>query len=108
MLPECRTTVDCIRDADIIFQPYSPSLVERPEVFRAVELSHLRIWIQSPRSWELLMGERTTRQLGGEAVVPVDPPRLMTIEGYIPRSPSDSYVESVDSYPGLVGVDVPY
>jgi hypothetical protein len=107
-LLECRTTVDCIRDADIIFQPYSLSLVECTEVFRAVELSHLRIWIRSPRSWELLMGERTTRQLGGEAVVPVDPPRLMTIEGYIPRAPSESYVEGVDSYPGLVLVDEPY
>uniref|UniRef100_A0A2N9I3D5 Aminotransferase-like plant mobile domain-containing protein n=1 Tax=Fagus sylvatica TaxID=28930 RepID=A0A2N9I3D5_FAGSY len=46
--------------------------------------------------------------LGGEAVVPVDPPQLMTIEGYIPRAPSDSYVEGVDTYPGLVQVDVPY
>jgi hypothetical protein len=41
-LLECRTTVDCIRDADIVFQ--------RPEVFRAVELSHLQIWIRSARS----------------------------------------------------------
>ena len=54
------------------------------------------------------MGERTTQQLCGEAVVPVDPPRLMTIEGYIPRALSDSYVEGVDSYLGLVRVDVPY
>jgi hypothetical protein len=30
------------------------------------------------------MGERTVWQLGGEAVVPMDPPSLMTIEGYIP------------------------
>uniref|UniRef100_A0A2N9FMP4 Aminotransferase-like plant mobile domain-containing protein n=1 Tax=Fagus sylvatica TaxID=28930 RepID=A0A2N9FMP4_FAGSY len=73
-----------------------------PEIdLPAVELSHLRIWIRSLRSWELLMGERTTRQLGGEIVVPVDPPRLMTIEGYIPHAPSDSYVEGIDSYPGL-------
>jgi hypothetical protein len=42
-LLECRTTVDCIRDADIVFQPYSSALVRCPEVFRAVELSHL--WI---------------------------------------------------------------
>ena len=42
------------------------------------------------------MGERTVRQLGGEAVVPVDPPRLMTIEGYIPDTPIDSYVAGVD------------
>ncbi len=54
------------------------------------------------------MGERTMRQVGGEAVVPVDPPQLMTIEGYIPRTPSDSYVEGVDAYPGLILVDVPY
>jgi hypothetical protein len=105
---ECRTTVDCIRDIDIIFQPYSSFLVERPEVFRAMELSHLRIWIRSPRSWELLRGERTMRQMGGEAVVPVDPPQLMTIEDYIPRAPSDSYVEGVEAYPGLIQADVPY
>ncbi len=49
-LLECRTTVDCIRDADIVFQPYSSALIQRPEVFRAVELSHQRIWIRSPRS----------------------------------------------------------
>jgi hypothetical protein len=54
------------------------------------------------------MGERTIRQLGGKAVVPVDPPRLMTIEGYIPGTPSDSYMEGVDSNLDLVRVDVPY
>ena len=36
MLLECRTTVDCIRDIDIIFQPYSSALIERTEVFEAV------------------------------------------------------------------------
>uniref|UniRef100_A0A2N9I4K1 Aminotransferase-like plant mobile domain-containing protein n=1 Tax=Fagus sylvatica TaxID=28930 RepID=A0A2N9I4K1_FAGSY len=107
-LLECRTTVDCLRDADVVFQPYSSFLVERPEVFRSVELSHLQIWIRSPKSWELLMGERTIRQMGGEAVVPVDPPQLMSIEGYIPRDPSDSYVAGVDAYPDLIRVDVPY
>uniref|UniRef100_A0A2N9G3S0 Aminotransferase-like plant mobile domain-containing protein n=1 Tax=Fagus sylvatica TaxID=28930 RepID=A0A2N9G3S0_FAGSY len=107
-LTECRTTVDCIRDADIVFQPYSTFLLERPEVFRAVELSRLRIWIRSPRSWELLMGERTLRQLGGEALVPVDPPQLMTIEDYIPRAPSDSFVAGVEAYPALILADVPY
>jgi hypothetical protein len=105
---ECRTTVDCIRDIDIVFQPYSTFLLERPEAFRAVELSRLWIWIRSPRSWELLMGERTLRQLGGEALVPVDPPHLMTIEDYIPRAPSDSYVEGVEAYPDLIRVDMPY
>uniref|UniRef100_A0A2N9F306 Aminotransferase-like plant mobile domain-containing protein n=1 Tax=Fagus sylvatica TaxID=28930 RepID=A0A2N9F306_FAGSY len=69
-LTECRTTVDCIRDADIVFQPYSTFLLERLEVFRAMELSRLRIWIRSPRSWELLMGERTLRQLAGVEVYP--------------------------------------
>ena len=54
------------------------------------------------------MGERTMRQMGGEAVVPVDPSQLMTIEGYIPRAPSDSYVEGVDAYPSLIQADVPY
>jgi hypothetical protein len=48
------------------------------------------------------MGERTIRQLGGEVVVPVDPPRLMTIEGYILDTLSDSYVVGVDFYPDLV------
>jgi hypothetical protein len=100
--------VDCIIDINIVFQPYSPFLVEHTEVFRAVELSHLRIWIRSPRSWELLMGERTIRQMGGKAVVPVDPPQLMTIEGYIPRALSDSYVGGVDAFLGLIQADVPY
>ena len=54
------------------------------------------------------MGERTIQQLGGEAVVPVDPPRLMTVESYIPRAPSDSYMKGVDAYPDLIQVDVPY
>jgi hypothetical protein len=107
-LTECHTTVDCIRDIDIVFQSYSSFLLERPEVFRAVELSHLRVWIRSPRSWELLMGERTLRQVGGEALVPVDPPRLMTIEDYIPRAPSDSYMEGVEAYPDLIQADVFY
>jgi hypothetical protein len=107
-LMECRTTVDCIRDVDIVFQPYSTFLLERPEVFRAMELSRLRIWIRSPRSWELLMGERTLRQLGGDGLVPVDPPQLMTIEDYIPRAPSDSFVAGVEAYPALILADVPY
>uniref|UniRef100_A0A2N9H6D1 Aminotransferase-like plant mobile domain-containing protein n=1 Tax=Fagus sylvatica TaxID=28930 RepID=A0A2N9H6D1_FAGSY len=88
-LMECRTTVDCIRDVDIVFQPYSTFLLERPEVFRAMELSRLRIWIRSPRSWELLMGERTLRQLGGDALVPVDPPQLMTYRGLHPTRPEE-------------------
>uniref|UniRef100_A0A2N9GJ14 Aminotransferase-like plant mobile domain-containing protein n=1 Tax=Fagus sylvatica TaxID=28930 RepID=A0A2N9GJ14_FAGSY len=100
--------VDCIRDAEIVFQPYSAALTQRPEVFRAVELSHLRMWIRTPRSWELLLGERTLRQLGDEAVVPVHPSPLMTIEDYIPRAPSDPYVAGVSAYPSLVREDVPY
>ena len=54
------------------------------------------------------MGERTVRQMGGEAVVPEDPSQLMSIEGYIPRDPSDSYVAGVDAYPDLIRADVPY
>ncbi len=54
------------------------------------------------------MGERTVRQLGGEAVVPVDPPPLMTIEGYILDTPSDSYMVGVDYHPDLVRAEVPY
>ncbi len=54
------------------------------------------------------MGERTIRQLGGEAIIPVDPPSLMTIEGYILDAPSDAYVEGVDGYSGLVRTKVPY
>jgi hypothetical protein len=107
-LLELRMTVDCIRDADIVFQPYSIALTQRPEVFRSVELSHLRLWIRTPRSWELLLGERTVRQLGDEAVVPVDPSPLMTIEDYIPRAPSDPYIAGVSAYPSLVREDVPY
>jgi hypothetical protein len=107
-LLELRMIVDCIRDAEIVFQPYSGALTQRPEVFRAVELSHLRLWIRTPRSWELLLGERTLRQLGDEAIVPVDPSPLMTIEDYIPRAPSDPYVVGVSAYPSLVREDVPY
>uniref|UniRef100_A0A2N9FVP5 Aminotransferase-like plant mobile domain-containing protein n=1 Tax=Fagus sylvatica TaxID=28930 RepID=A0A2N9FVP5_FAGSY len=107
-LLELRMTVDCIRDAEIVFQPYSGALTQQPEVFRAVELSHLRLWIRTPRSWELLLGERTLRQLGDEAIVPVDPSPLMTIEDYIPRAPSDPYVVGVSAYPSLVREDVPY
>jgi hypothetical protein len=107
-LLELRMTVDCIRDADIIFQPYSAALPQRPEVFRAVALSRLRLWIRTSRSWELLLGERTVRQLGDEAVVPVDPSPLMTIEAYIPQAPSDPYIAGVSAYPSLVREDVPY
>jgi hypothetical protein len=101
-------TVDCLRDADIIFQPYSAALSQRPEVFRAVALSRLRLWIRTTRSWELLLGERTVRQLGDEAVVPVDPSPLMTIEDYIPRAPSDPYIAGVSAYPSLVREGVSY
>jgi hypothetical protein len=97
---ELRMTVDCIRDADIIFQPYSAALSQRPEVFRAVALSRLRLWIRTSRSWELLLGDA--------AVVPVDPSPLMTIEDYIPRAPSDPYIAGVSAYPSLVREDVPY
>jgi hypothetical protein len=107
-LLELRMTVDCLRDADIIFQPYSAALSQRPEVFKAVALSHLRLWIRTTRSWELLLGERTVRQLGDEAVVPVDPSPLMTIEDYIPRAPSDPYIAGVSAYPSLVREGVPY
>jgi hypothetical protein len=107
-LLELRMTVDCLRDADIIFQPYSAALSQRPEVFRAVALSCLRLLIRTTRSWELLLGERTVRQLGDEAVVPVDPSPLMTIEDYIPRAPSDPYIAGVSAYPSLVREGVPY
>jgi hypothetical protein len=107
-LLELRMTVDCLRDADIIFQPYSAALSQRPEVFRAVALSRLRLWIRTTRSWELLLGERTVRQLGDEAIVPVDPSPLMTIEDYIPRAPSDPYIAGVSAYPSLVREGVPY
>jgi hypothetical protein len=107
-LLELRMTVDCIRDADIIFQPYSAALSQRPEVFRAVALSRLRLWIRTSRSWELLLGERTVRQLGDAAVVPVDPSPLMTVEDYIPRAPSDPHIAGVSAYPSLVREDVPY
>uniref|UniRef100_A0A2N9GTD2 Aminotransferase-like plant mobile domain-containing protein n=1 Tax=Fagus sylvatica TaxID=28930 RepID=A0A2N9GTD2_FAGSY len=66
-LMECRTTVDCIRDADIVFQPYSSFLLERPEVFRAMELSRLRIWIRSPRSLGALDGREDLTAAGWQA-----------------------------------------
>uniref|UniRef100_A0A2N9HUF2 Aminotransferase-like plant mobile domain-containing protein n=1 Tax=Fagus sylvatica TaxID=28930 RepID=A0A2N9HUF2_FAGSY len=84
-LLECRTMVDCIKDIDVVFQPYSSALVGRAELFEVVQLSRRRIWIRTPRSWELLMGERTVRQLGGDAIVPV---------------------EGVDFYPDLVRAEV--
>uniref|UniRef100_A0A2N9FWW5 Aminotransferase-like plant mobile domain-containing protein n=1 Tax=Fagus sylvatica TaxID=28930 RepID=A0A2N9FWW5_FAGSY len=64
-LLECRTTVDCIRDIDVAFQPYSSALVERTELFETIQLSRQRIWIRTPRSWELLMGERMVRSIAG-------------------------------------------
>ena len=54
------------------------------------------------------MGERTVRQLSLEAVVPVDPPSLMTIEDYIPATPRDAYLEGVDHFPDLIRIGVPY
>uniref|UniRef100_A0A2N9FKJ5 Aminotransferase-like plant mobile domain-containing protein n=1 Tax=Fagus sylvatica TaxID=28930 RepID=A0A2N9FKJ5_FAGSY len=77
-LLELRMTVDCLRDADIIFQPYSAALSQRPEVFRAVALSRLRLWIRTTRSWELLL------------------------------APSDPYIAGVSAYPSLVREGVPY
>ena len=35
-LLECRRIMDCIRDIDVVFQPYSLALVERAELFEAV------------------------------------------------------------------------
>uniref|UniRef100_A0A2N9HMJ2 Aminotransferase-like plant mobile domain-containing protein n=1 Tax=Fagus sylvatica TaxID=28930 RepID=A0A2N9HMJ2_FAGSY len=52
-------------DADIIFQPYSAALSQRPEVFRAVALSRLRLWIRTTRSWELLLGVVSSKFLWG-------------------------------------------
>ena len=49
-LLEYCTTVDCIRDEDIIFQPYSLALVERDEVVRAFQLSQQRVWFWTTRS----------------------------------------------------------
>uniref|UniRef100_A0A2N9IQ64 Aminotransferase-like plant mobile domain-containing protein n=1 Tax=Fagus sylvatica TaxID=28930 RepID=A0A2N9IQ64_FAGSY len=79
---------------------------------RTLTLSVVRRWIASgmltssfqPYSTFLL--ERP--ELGGEALVPVDPPQLMTIEDYIPRAPSDSFVAGVEAYPDLIRADVPY
>uniref|UniRef100_A0A2N9HC15 Aminotransferase-like plant mobile domain-containing protein n=1 Tax=Fagus sylvatica TaxID=28930 RepID=A0A2N9HC15_FAGSY len=67
-LLELRMTVDCLRDADIIFQPYSAALSQRPEVFRAVALSRLRLWIRTTRSWELLLGVSAYPSLVREGV----------------------------------------
>jgi hypothetical protein len=100
--------VDCIRDKDILFQPYTLTLIGCPELVQAFQLSRQRVWIRTTKSWELFMGERTVRQLSLEAVVPVDPPSLMTIEDYIPATPRDAYLEGVDHFPDLVRIGVPY
>ena len=107
-LLEHRTEVDCIRNKDILFQPYTLTLIGRPELVRAFQLSRQRVWIRTTKSWELFMGERTVRQLSLEAVVPVDPPSLMTIEDYIPATPRDAYLEGVDHFPDLIRIGVPY
>uniref|UniRef100_A0A2N9IIP4 Aminotransferase-like plant mobile domain-containing protein n=1 Tax=Fagus sylvatica TaxID=28930 RepID=A0A2N9IIP4_FAGSY len=52
--------------------------LQRPEVFRAVALSRLRLWIRTTRSWELLL------------------------------APSDPYIAGVSAYPSLVREGVPY
>ena len=54
------------------------------------------------------MGERKMRQLDLKVVVPVDPPPLMTVEGYIPTTPGNVYLEGVDNDPDLVCVGAPY
>uniref|UniRef100_A0A2N9G5R8 Aminotransferase-like plant mobile domain-containing protein n=1 Tax=Fagus sylvatica TaxID=28930 RepID=A0A2N9G5R8_FAGSY len=100
--------------------------IDRSYTYRvsAMELSRLRIWIRSPRSlgaldgrevWERLAAlredlaavRRSLDPLRG-SLVPVDPPQLMTIEDYIPRAPSDSFVAGVEAYPALILADVPY
>uniref|UniRef100_A0A2N9HYJ3 Aminotransferase-like plant mobile domain-containing protein n=1 Tax=Fagus sylvatica TaxID=28930 RepID=A0A2N9HYJ3_FAGSY len=55
----------------------------------AMELSRLRIWIRSPRSWELLMGERTLRQLGGDALRPCGSSSADDHRGLHPTRPEE-------------------
>jgi hypothetical protein len=107
-LLEYRTTVDCIRDGDIIFQPYFLALVECDEVVRAFQLSQQRVWFRTTRSWELFLGERMVRQFSLDIVVPVDPPPLMTIKAYIPNPPADVYLEGVDYVPDFDRPKIPY
>ncbi len=54
------------------------------------------------------MGERSLWQLAGEALVPVDPPQLMTIEAEIPRALRDSFVAGVAAYLDLIWADEPH
>ena len=100
--------MDYIRDGDIIFQPYSSTLVERDEVVRAFQLSQQRVWFRTTRSLELFMGERTVRQFGLDVVVPADPPPLMTIEAYIPDPSMDAYLKGMDCVPSFVHPEIPY
>uniref|UniRef100_A0A2N9FFK2 Uncharacterized protein n=1 Tax=Fagus sylvatica TaxID=28930 RepID=A0A2N9FFK2_FAGSY len=96
-----RTAVDCIRDEDILFQPYTLTLIGCPKLVQAFQLSQQRVRIRTTKSWELFMGERTVRQLSLKAIVPVDPLSLMTIEDYIPATLRDAYLEGVDHFPDL-------
>ncbi len=100
--------MDCIRDEDILFQPYTLTLIGCPKLVQAFQLSQQRVRIRTTKSWELFMGERTVRQLSLKAIVPVDPLSLMTIEDYIPATLRDAYLEGVDHFPDLVLIGVPY
>uniref|UniRef100_A0A2N9FE95 Aminotransferase-like plant mobile domain-containing protein n=1 Tax=Fagus sylvatica TaxID=28930 RepID=A0A2N9FE95_FAGSY len=102
------TKVDCIRDGHIIFQPHSLAMTRRPDSFQAFQLSPQRVWLHTTRSWKLFMGERSIRQLNIDVIVPVDPPPMMTIEGYIPATPTDDYLEGVDYLSGLVYTEILY
>uniref|UniRef100_A0A2N9GM03 RNA-directed DNA polymerase n=1 Tax=Fagus sylvatica TaxID=28930 RepID=A0A2N9GM03_FAGSY len=66
-LLECRTTVDCIRDMDVVFQPYFSTLIGRAELFEAVQLSRRRIWIRAPR---LHPGRPKSFLCGGSRLLP--------------------------------------
>uniref|UniRef100_A0A2N9I400 Aminotransferase-like plant mobile domain-containing protein n=1 Tax=Fagus sylvatica TaxID=28930 RepID=A0A2N9I400_FAGSY len=93
-LMECRTTVDCIRDVDIVFQPYSTFLLERPEVFRAMELSRLRICVITPflPPGFSRVSARKTRQPEPSRPVPTRAHHLKYSQKEGPRHISQAYL----------------
>uniref|UniRef100_A0A2N9J9R4 Aminotransferase-like plant mobile domain-containing protein n=1 Tax=Fagus sylvatica TaxID=28930 RepID=A0A2N9J9R4_FAGSY len=87
-LMECRTTVDCIRDGHGAISPADMDPIS--EVLGAFD------------------GREDLAAARWRCPRPMDPPQLMTIEDYIPRAPSDSFVAGVEAYPALILADVPY
>jgi hypothetical protein len=54
------------------------------------------------------MAQRSIRQLDIDIVIPVDPPPVTTIEGYILDTLTDIYLARVDYFPSLVRSKILY